>query len=325
MSNPDSIETFEPILIGGLPQWLFIRSQHANLPILLYLHGGPGSPLVPVVNHFNALLENHFTVVQWEQRGSGKSYQKTIDQRSMTLEQFISDLHEVIAYLKTRFSKEKVYLLGHSWGSALGLLYAHKYPGDCHAYIATGQAIHLHAAETISYTYTLQKAVQNKNMKAIRALKRIGTPPYSGKNDKAIFKKYTIQRKWLTEFGGQFYDKKNQHVGMKLLMAFKGYSLMDKLNCLKGLTFSQTTLGKTYLTLNLFDTVKKVDVPLYFLIGKMDYTTPFELVQTYYDGVQAPHKELIWFEHSAHSPMFEEPVAFNEVLIHHILTNTAQQ
>jgi pimeloyl-ACP methyl ester carboxylesterase len=321
-SNPENISVFEPINIGGIRQWISIKSQNIENPIILYLHGGPGSPLIPVVNHFNAALEKHFILVQWEQRGSGKSYDKSIDKNTMTIDQFVSDLHEVIAFLKDKFGKEKVYMIGHSWGSALGMLYINEYPNDCYAYIGTGQAININEAEKISYEYTFQMALKNNNKKALRELKQIGTPPYSGKNDKVIFKKYTTQRKWLTEFGGQFYDKKNKNVGMKLLMSFKGYSFKDKMNYMEGLKFSQTTVGKKYLNLNLFDEVKKVDVPIYFLIGKMDYTTPFVLVQKYVDFIQAPYKEIIWFEKSSHSPMFEEPDAFNDTLIHKILKET---
>jgi pimeloyl-ACP methyl ester carboxylesterase len=321
-SKSESISLFESIGIGGIKQWISIRSKNIENPIILYLHGGPGSPLIPVVNHYNSILEKHFIVVQWEQRGSGKSYNKSIDKNSMTIEQFISDLHEVITFLKKRFEKEKVYIIGHSWGSALGMLYINQYPNECYAYIGTGQAINLNKAEKISYEFTFQRALKNNNKKALRELKQIGTPPYSGKNDKNIFKRYTIQRKWLTEFGGQFFNKKNKNVGMRLLMTFKGYSFMEKMRYMEGLKFSQTTVGKKYINLNLFDEIKKVDIPIYYLIGKMDYTTPFELVQEYFDFIQAPYKEIIWFEKSSHSPIFEEPEKFNDILINKILKET---
>jgi len=321
-SNTENISVFEPINIGGIKQWISIKGQNIKSPIILFLHGGPGSPLIPVVNHYNSILEKHFILVQWEQRGSGKTYNKSIEKNTMTIDQFISDLHEVIAFLKNKFGKEKVYIIGHSWGSALGMLYINKYPNDCYAYIGTGQAINLNEAEKISYEYAFQMALKDNNKKAIKELKQIGSPPYSGKNDKIIFKKYTTQRKWLTEFGGQFYDKKNKNVGMKLLMSFKEYSFIEKMKYMKGLKFSQTTVGKEYLNLNLFNEVKKVDIPIYFLIGKMDYTTPFELVQKYYDFVQAPYKEIIWFEKSSHSPIFEEPDKFNDILINKILKDT---
>jgi pimeloyl-ACP methyl ester carboxylesterase len=310
-----SISVFESMNIGGIKQWISIRSQNIKSPVILYLHGGPGSPLTPVVNHYNSILEKHFIVVQWEQRGSGKSYNKSIDRNSMTIDQFINDLHEVITFLKNKYGKEKIYIIGHSWGSALGMLYINQYPEDCYAYFGTGQAINLNEAENISYDFTVEMALKNNNKRAVKELGKIGKPPYRGDNDKDIFKKYTTQRKWLTEFGGQFFNKKNKNVGMKLLMFSNAYSFMEKLRYMKGLEFSQTTVGKEYLSINLFERIKKVDIPIYFLIGRMDYTTPFELVQKYFDFVQAPRKEIIWFEKSSHSPIFEEPDKFNDLVI----------
>ena len=319
---PNSISLLESVKIGNINQCILARGVSPTNPIIIYLHGGPGSPVIPVVNKYNSVLEKHFIVVQWDQRGSGKSYYKDLDERTMNINQFVSDLHELIGYLKTKFNKKKVYIIGHSWGSALGLLYVNQYPDDCIAYIGTGQSVNVPEAEAISYDFALSSAIKNSNKHAIDELQKIGKPPYTG-TDIEVIKKITTQRKWLIEFGGQYYDTKNKDVGSKLLLSSHEYSLGEKFNYMKGMEFSLKTVGKEYMKLNLFDTIKELHVPLYFCIGRKDYTTPFELVEKFYNTIKAPKKELIWFDKSAHSPIFEESEKFNDIIINRVLKETS--
>lgn len=123
-----SITSLEKIELGDINQWISIRGRNTSNPILLYLHGGPGTPVMPLFRHFQIPLEDHFIVVQWEQRGAGKSFSWKIPKETMIIEQFISDLHELIEILQKRFNKEKIYLMGHSWGSILGTFTVQKYP-----------------------------------------------------------------------------------------------------------------------------------------------------------------------------------------------------
>lgn len=117
-----SIATLEPVPIGGMEQWLLIRGRHSANPVLLWLHGGPGASEMPVVPHYNRALEEEFVVVHWDQRGAGKSNPRDFDESTMTFERFVQDAHELTRHLKRRFGKKKIYLLGHSWGSHLGLV-----------------------------------------------------------------------------------------------------------------------------------------------------------------------------------------------------------
>ena len=135
-----SITSLEKIELGDINQWISIRGRNTANPILLYLHGGPGTPVMPLFRHFQAPLEDHFIVVQWEQRGAGKSFSWKIPKETMTIEQFISDLQVLIELLRKRFNKEKIYLMGHSWGSVFGTYTVQRYPELFYAYIGVGQA-----------------------------------------------------------------------------------------------------------------------------------------------------------------------------------------
>ena len=131
----DSIASLEKIRLGGIEQIVLIRSKDVSNPILLFLHGGPGSPLMPFAHVSDRELEKEFIVVHWDQRGAGKSYSKNTNPANLTIEHYLSDTHELIRYLCERFGKEKVFLLGHSWGSYLGIMTTHRHPELLHAYI----------------------------------------------------------------------------------------------------------------------------------------------------------------------------------------------
>lgn len=173
---PTGVVSLEKIKLGGIDQWISVRGKNTDNPIMLYLHGGPGTPVMPLFRHFQAPFEDHFIVVQWEQRGAGKSYSRKIPKETMTIEQFISDLHELIEILRKRFNKKKIYLMGHSWGSVFGTFTVQRYPELFYAYIGVGQANNTIETEKIMYQFVLDKALELNNRKAIRQLKKIGPP-----------------------------------------------------------------------------------------------------------------------------------------------------
>ena len=135
------IKIFEPISINGTKQWVLIRGNDESKPVLLYLHGGPGQSLIPFAYKATNKLVNDFIVVYWDQRGTGLSYDESIPDETMTIDQFIEDTRSVTEYLKRKFNKDKIYLLGHSWGTVLGTLVIQKYPDDYYAYIGVGQVV----------------------------------------------------------------------------------------------------------------------------------------------------------------------------------------
>lgn len=301
--------------INGVWQWVFIRGGNAENPLLLYLHGGPGA-----AEMFNraaqATLEKHFIVVNWDQRGAGKSYANDIPLNTMNVGQFLSDALTLVSLLRERFGKDKIYLMGHSWGSLLGMLMIREHPELFLAYIGLGQVVNFGRGELISYEYTLDQARKNHNRVAVRELGKIGPPPYqSGINGIAV------QRKWLSRFGGVSHRRSSIPVIIRRIISSKAYGVSDFIRFFKGIQFTLKKSGmiRELYGYDLFSLIPEVNVPLYFLAGRYDYNTPWKLVEEYCRHVRAPIKKLIWFEHSAHSPNIEEKDKFCSVLIDEVL------
>src|SRR5690242_10794352 len=141
--SPDGIDLLERVQIGGIDQWIEIRGQSVKNPILLFIHGGPGSAFMPMSRTFQDPWEKYFTVVQWDQRGAGKTYSsnsKEVQRKTINMARMNADTLEVVNYLRKRFGREKIYVLGNSWGSVLRLYLAHEHPELLYAYIGVGQA-----------------------------------------------------------------------------------------------------------------------------------------------------------------------------------------
>lgn len=188
---PGSIAEIRYLRLGGVDQWVMIRGESPENPLLILLHGGPGFPEMRLFRSFNAPLEKDFTVVYWEQRGTDKSFDCKIPSSSMTVDQFISDLDELVEAMRKRFGKKKVAIYGHSWGSALSVLYAARFPQKVTAYFAAGQIGNWPANEAICYEFTLAEAERRGNRKALRELGAIDPPPHTAR-------RLMVQRKWLT-------------------------------------------------------------------------------------------------------------------------------
>ncbi|CAN5116064.1 alpha/beta hydrolase [soil metagenome] len=315
----NSIASLEKIELGGIDQWLLIRGKNIDKPILLILHGGPGSPELPMVRYFNEDLEDHFVVVNWDQRGAGKSYSADIPSHLLTIDHFVSDVHELTSHLKSRFNKEKIYLLGHSWGTVIGTLAAQKFPEDYYAYLGMGQVVNMEQGELISYQYTLNKAKFLYNEKAIHELQNIGFPPYEG--DKT-FNNIMIQRNWLLKFGGSLYGETSYDKLIKTLLFCQEYSLTDKINYLIGSKKSVKILWPDLMKVDFFTQVPRLDLPVYLFQGRDDFQVPSELAEKYLEELEAPDKQLIWFEKSGHGPMFEENGKFLEIMVNKVLKET---
>jgi len=316
---PNSIASLEEVELGKVKQTLLIRGRSMDDPVLLYLHGGPGSTELPLVRHYNSVLEDHYVVVLWDQRGAGKSYSLFLDSKTLTIDRMLQDTHELVELLRKRFNKKKIYLVGHSWGSMLGLATAHKYPELLYAYIGIGQAIDFQEGERLSLQYTLQQARETKNEKAVKELE--GLKDYPALNDHWISDVLT-ERKWLGQFGGVMYGKK----GMQDLFLVKRppeFTLFDFVPFALGSVRSLKSLWPQILQYGDFRKIApELEVPVYFVTGRHDYNVPFALVEEYFQLVKAPRKRMVWFEQSAHMPNFEEPGKFNEFMINTVLQET---
>jgi pimeloyl-ACP methyl ester carboxylesterase len=314
--KPDSITSMEFIELGGIDQAILIRSHNIINPLMLFLHGGPGSVESPLVHKFQREIEKHFLVVNWDQRGGGKSYSKKIPKDSMNIEQIISDTHDLIELLKERFKKDKIFLVGHSWGSMLGTLVVQRYPELFYAYVGVGQVVNLIDNEKISFQYTLEQARKRGNKKAIKQLDKIR--PYTGENLDHL----KIQRKWLKKFGGVLHNESSMWPLLKVGINSPEYKIGDFIKFIRGTIFSTKNLWKELFDIDFFKEVKEYKVPVYFCIGRYDYNAPFELSERFFKKLKAPSKKFIWFENSAHCPNFEESEKFQDFLIREMLPET---
>jgi len=316
----NGIAEIRTITIGSIKQTILIRGNNVNNPILLYLHGGPGSTeMIPFrLAHRN--LEKYFTVVSWEQRGTGRSFSRNISPESMTIDQFISDTHELTEYLLNEFGKTKIVLVGHSWGTILGLLTISKYPNNYYAYVGSGQEVNPFEGEKLGYEYVLLKSKNNE--KALKELIKINKEdPYLTLDSKGQwFTNIKIQRKWLVALGGEIYNQSDYSLLFNSRTLFAPeYSIIDFIKFFRGSVFSLKTMWPQVMGIDFNVQVKKVDIPVFFLQGRNDYNTPTSLFDSYFQLLEAPMKKVYYFEKSAHHPMYEEPEKYEDILIENIL------
>lgn len=308
-NHPHAIAELEKRTIGGIDQWLLIRGTDCRQPILLFLHGGPGTAQIGFAAAEQGELEKHYVAVNWDQRGAGLSY--TSERQlagTMTLERFIADLLEVVQYLLGRFGQEKLFLVGHSWGTILGTLFASRYPQYLHAYIGVGQIGHMQQGEQVSYDYVLRKAEETGNRKAQKELAALADRPFDIKRIKA-------ERKWLSVYGGVTHNIHFSRWIAARALRSPTYTATDFIKFMRGANFSLNSLWDEVMAIDLFRMAPRFKVPVWFFTGRYDYNTPFSVAERYFAALEAPRKEWVWFEHSAHAAPFEEPEVFAGQLI----------
>ncbi|MBL1421767.1 MAG: alpha/beta fold hydrolase [Alphaproteobacteria bacterium] len=299
------------ININGQKQWLYIRGKNRNNPVMLYVDGGPGKPSTPWLHLTQLELEKHVTIVHWEQRGSGKSYNPNIPIETMNVAQFIDDGAVVIDWVREKLNADKIYILGHSWGSMLGLLLTQKLPEKITAYIGTGQAVSLPTGHIIVYQKILNQAQQSADAKTIATLERIGQPPYA----KHQLKQYNELFWLMVKNGCELHQKSSYSSFYFDIYSTPLYSLSDHMKWFNGNQFSTKYMLDEIQQLDMRNAVPAVQVPVYMLQGRHDYNAPATLAEAYFNQLQAPSKQFIWFENSAHSPNMEQPKKFQHEVI----------
>lgn len=280
-----------------------LRGSNAANPPLLLLHGGPGWSETWLFRRFNAPLENHFTAVYWDQRGAGKSYVPAIPRSSLTVEQFVSDLNELVDSVRERLGRSRVAIFGHSWGSALGVLYSARFPEKVAAYIGCAQVGDWPAAESGSYELALAEAQRLGHRRAARKLRTIGPPPYGAG---AVF----TERTWSLRLSGGMRPQVLWKAGRALLGAPET-SIIELPSAWRGFRLSMSAMWAEVSRLNLVDLVPELEMPVFFLLGRKDPWIPPASSVAYFDALRAPVKKLVWFEHSGHEPFVDEPDMFN--------------
>ncbi len=303
--------------IHGVRQGMFIKSKDINHPVLLYVHGG--MPDYFLTREFPTHLEDEFTVVWWEQRGSGISYAPDIPPETMTMDQLIADVVAVTDYLRQRFGKDKIYLMGHSGGTFIGLQAVARAPELYHAYIGVAQMSYQLESERLAHEYMRRRFEERGDTGMVKKLDAApvtlegGTPPgYVAIRDEAMH-----------ALGiGTMHQMRSLVTGLFLpSFQFREYTLSEKLDLWRAKSRAGVSVvwGEMLAT-DLRQQLTRIQVPVYFLHGAYDYTCNYSLARSYLETLDAPVKGFYTFESSAHSPMFEEPQKMLRILREDVLT-----
>ncbi len=319
--SENGIASLEPVVLGGVEQWILIRGYDVPNPVLVFLHGGPGSPAMPYARFSFGGLERHFTVVTWDQRGCGKSYYAGLSAASITFDRMLSDTHELIQMMRARFGVQKVYLMGLSWGSTLGTLTARDHPELLHAYIGVGQAVDVERSVPVAHAAAMARAIELGRDDAIAALSAIQVDPVDWDQVGEL-------GDWLEELGlGDIHDSSLIPGFVAEAGPLTEYTAANEASegAWRALYNSSPLLRDQtwFRTMDMVSQVPRLEVPVYFFAGRYDYKTPGVLVEEYLNALDAPAgKRMFWFENSAHVPFIEERSAFHSVMINTILAES---
>lgn len=315
---PGSIATLEKVELNGSQQWISIRGKDINKPVLLFLAGGPGGSQLVTERRALGELEDHFIVVNWEQPGAGKSFD-AVDRSELSPERYITDGIALVELLRERFDEEKVYVLGESWGSVLGVWMVQRNPEYFHAFIGTGQMVAFLEADQICYDFVLGLMQEQGNLEKLEQLKKQGPPPYYGKGVAWKESAFLIET-----YNYMNADPNISDDGFNTFQDLSGpeYGLYDKLNWFRGALVTIDAVYPQLWDVDFRQQATQLEVPVYFLIGRHDVNAPTILAEQYYEVLNAPHKELIWFERSGHNPWVNESAAFVDVVVHKVLSET---
>lgn len=305
---PHSVAVIERWPINGIMQSVIIRGRDVRNPVLVWVHGGPGSSETPVIRRFNEALEDHFTMIYWDQRYAGRSLDPFGPKpKNPKIGDYVDDLDVLITTVRKRLHCGKVVVVAHSWGTVPGILYAERHPENVAAYVGIGQEADTPQSESRSYAWVLDEARSHGDSAAVDRLTKMGPPPRPNGDQ-------WTPRDLLQRYGGAFHadlsvtklalvsasaSEVNWRDAAALLFAKRYNESMEKAE-------ANVVLDRTHLEFH---------VPVLFVSGRYDHTVDAELASRYLSRISAPRKAFILFEHSAHSPPFEEPARFNALMI----------
>lgn len=302
---PGSIAELATVSIGGHDQVMMIRGRSVDNPVLLYLHGGPGGTDLGAVRR-DVSLEQEFVVVAWDQRGAGKSYPALDPTDTLTLDQMVSDAIEVTNYLRDRFDEDKIYLVGQSWGSSLGVLAAEREPDLYHAYVGVGQMVSQRETDIMFWEDTIAWAEENGNDALAERLRSNGPPPYESVDlyDPIV----SSEHSWNP------YPELNLDNEMPGILLVPEYTWMDRINAFRGFLDTNGTIYPQLQGLDFRRDVPNLEVPVYMVLGNREARGRSVLANEWFDRLQAPSKETIVFEGAGHRANFDKPAEFAAVM-----------
>lgn len=304
--SPAGIQENFKLRIGGIDQWLYVRGQDKANPVILFVHGGPASPAAPVMWTYQRPLEEYFTVVNYDQRGAGKTYLESDPatvKPTLKIDRYVQDAVEIAQQVAQRYGKRKVILVGHSWGTIVAMKAALARPDLFYAYVGIGQVINAHDNERISFDHGLQQARAAHNQAALDELATIA--PYPG-NQPITRERIIIARKWAQYYGGlsAFRSESGYYFNAADLSPEYDKAAVDAID--KGSLLTLGSVIDEMLEVD-FKGVTRFPIPVLMFMGRHDYSTPSQPTAAWLDKVKAPYKKGVWFERSSHLVQFEEP------------------
>ncbi len=314
---PGSISERVMVEIGGIPLGMLVQSVDPANPVLLFLHGGPGMVEFFMEQEYPTGLERHFTMVWWEQRRAGMSFRADIPPETMTMAQMIADTIEVADYLRARFGQGRIVLLGHSWGSYLGIQAAAAAPDRFLAYVGMAQIVHQLRSEVMAHDYLLAAYRARGDTAMVRRLEVAEVSMEAGTSPEWM----RLRDGAMHRIGvGHTHDMRSVITGIFLPMwRVRAYTVAEKINIWRGKLWSRPCFWEQMLRDDLGSRLTNFDLPVYFLVGRHDQTVNPELSRAYFDTIEAPVKGFYMFENSAHSPLFEEPERATAILLNNVL------
>ena len=332
VTDPEGIDELKPIVLGGVEQWIHIRGRKKDNPVLLWLHGGPGSSVIGLLDAVLRPWEDYFTLVVWDQRQTGKSYYPEKDKNEpLTVQQFINDTEEIIRYLCDYLNKKKLFVLGSSWGTVLGMHMVKQHPDWLHAYIGVGQVVSSINAEKGLYERLLDHAREHNENELIAKMETI-IPKLDidcPEKEKYFAENCSFVRKELSRLAGETLMRHQSYNEVLNMLSFDRVisphlSLTDISNSILGdeaaVFRPPYTFTKDFLKINLpKDIGSSFEVPIFFFTGSHDWQTPVSLSDQWFNEIKTSHKELVHFEESSHFVVNEEPGKFLIALVNKVL------
>jgi proline iminopeptidase len=303
----NTINDEQRVTVDGASLYLLVRGKRCDAPLMLWLHGGPGGAETPLFRLYTRALEDTVLVAYWDQRGAGQSYDPKADPAQLTVDRHLSDLDVVVDQLRARYGERKVTLVGHSWGSALGLLYANRHSDKVSVVVGVNQFVSGLGAQQGQYEFVRSRAEVLGDGHVLEKLREIGLPPLTARNE--------LRLQALVDGYGGLFHRRPSFLGAIISGTLRGYAAPWDIPTY--IHANEVSLVAMQDELNALDLSRKLTilkVSVVFLLGRYDRQLDSRQAAAFFRRIAAPAKWLIWFEESAHNIPFEEPNQFMEAL-----------
>lgn len=292
---------------SGTPLYYLVESSDCTKPLLVWLHGGPGAAERPLFRLYDSALERNFTVIYWDQRGAGRSWNEDESPAKLSMSQSLADLKKLIEILKSRYGQDKALLIGHSWGAALAMNYLAGHPSDVAGVVAVNPLVRGMESEKAQQDFVRGAAGKAGDEDILQQLENLGSPPYGGSN---LLKLQGL----VDRYGGQFHHKPSFVLATAKAL-LKGYVTPAEIfTIIHANEATLKAMAGQVSEIDLEKSAPSVEAPVVFMLGRYDHILSPQISKRYLDELVAPSKKAIWFDESAHNIPFEEPDKFVEAV-----------